>query len=198
ISNADFQSILDRYEPGVPDKLKSLDQKRLHDVPALLSERRKTNDAHLTKDEVLTLVDWKLSHGTFRPRLRALVASNPSISSATREAFALLSPPSAPSSSSIDAALARLTKLSGVGPATASLLLSTFAPDSVPFMGDEVVRWLAWGAEGRGREGPWGRKLKYDVKEYRALVPQVREVAERLGRGVREVECVAWVLGKEA
>ena len=47
--------------------------------------------------------------------------------------------------------------LRGVGPATASLVLSVAFPMDVPFFGDEVFEWLC------GGEGPEKRKLKYDV-----------------------------------
>jgi hypothetical protein len=53
--------------------------------------------------------------------------------------------------------------LRGVGPATASLVLSVAFPMDVPFFGDEVFEWLC------GGEGPEKRKLKYDVKEYKEL-----------------------------
>ncbi|GAM84253.1 hypothetical protein ANO11243_022470 [Dothideomycetidae sp. 11243] len=192
ISKSDFASIQSRYPSLVPSKLRILDNRRLHGIPSALATR---SPPSLTKAEVSELVDWKLSHGTFRPRLKALVESNSDIPLATEEAFALISAAAeTPQTQSVLAALHRLTKLSGVGPATASLLLSTYRPASVPFFGDEVFRWTMW--DGKGEV--WGRGIKYSVKEYGELLGRVREVADQLGVGVREVECVAWVLGREA
>ena len=83
-------------------------------------------------------------HGTFRPALLALVRSNPSsqIESTTRRAFSTLDPISPLP------ALKILTELKGIGPATASLLLSVFDPEAVVFFSDEVFRWLMWEEEG--------------------------------------------------
>ena len=80
-----------------------------------------------------------------------------------------------------------MTALKGVGPATASLFLAVAEP-RVPFFSDEVFRWTV---------GDWGRGIKYSPGEYGELIGRVRAVADRLGVEVGEVECVAWVLGKE-
>jgi hypothetical protein len=95
------------------------------------------------------------------------------------------------------AALKKLTELKGIGPATASLLLSVGKPDEVPFFSDELFRWCVWDEE--GSPGGWQRKIKYNVKEYEQLVEGVRALRERLGGKVIavDVEKVAWVLGRE-
>src|SRR5207248_1086630 len=82
-----------------------------------------------------------------------------------------------------------LTKLPGVGPATAALLLSVRDPDRVPFFADEVFWWVCCGGE-------WGKKIGYTVKEFAQVVEGVREVSKRLqGRSAMEVEKVAWTVG---
>jgi hypothetical protein len=148
-------------------------------------------------------------HGTFRPKLLQLVQSNPEdvIQSTTKEAFSKLTsgkPPMAP--------LKKLVELKGIGPATASLLLSVYDPDSTPFFSDEYVcilppssqaanvpsrlfRWAMWDEPGGGG---WKRGIKYNAKEYEQLVENVRELVKRLGVKAVDVEKVAWVLGKEA
>jgi hypothetical protein len=85
--------------------------------------------------------------------------------------------------------------LKGVGPATASLLLSIAKSDSIPFFSDELFRWCVW--DEPGSPGGWQRKIKYNVKEYGMVVSKVDELMERLGVRATEVERVAWVLGKE-
>lgn len=60
ISQDDFDDILSRYPETVPSKLAELEHQRLSVIPARLSERKTKGKAHLTKDEVATLVDWKL------------------------------------------------------------------------------------------------------------------------------------------
>ena len=53
-----FDTLLKRYPNFVPEKLSKLDQERYNTIPGVLRER--TGSVWLTKDEVATLVDWKL------------------------------------------------------------------------------------------------------------------------------------------
>jgi hypothetical protein len=52
-----FNTVLARYPTAVPDKLRALDTQRYVAIPAAVAARA---DAHLTKEEVVTLVEWKL------------------------------------------------------------------------------------------------------------------------------------------
>ncbi|KAF2035383.1 hypothetical protein EK21DRAFT_53876 [Setomelanomma holmii] len=195
-----FNDVLDRYPPAAPEKLRDLDAQRYDTIPTTFAQRvASIEEAHLSKDEVEKLVEWKLKHGTFRPKLLGLVQSNSSsaIDSTTRAAFDLL-PGGKPNTKDILAALKKLAELKGIGPATASLLLSVAAPDSVPFFSDELFRWCMW--DEQGSPGGWQRKIKYNNKEYEELVPKVQALRKRLGEKVRalDIERVAWVLGNEA
>lgn len=98
-------------------------------------------------------------------------------------------------------AVKALTKLKGIGPATASLILSCYDPEKVPFFSDELFRYSLWKrADGQG----WDRSIKYNLREYKQLVERVREIRERLqeehGRsvGALDLEKVAYVLAKDA
>lgn len=97
--------------------------------------------------------------------------------------------------------LPTLTKLKGIGPATASLLLSAFSPDEIPFFSDELFRWCCWDADAGkgGKGGGWKRQIKYQPKEYAEIVSVVRSLRLRLGTDLRAVDAekVAYVLGKE-
>ncbi|OCK77410.1 hypothetical protein K432DRAFT_333939 [Lepidopterella palustris CBS 459.81] len=194
ISLASFNTILSRYPSTVPPKLHDLDELRFNIIPQTLAKRREALDAFLDKAEVEGLVEWKLKHGTFRPKLLALVSSNTSseIVQATTASFAAYeSDPSAPV-----AASKPLLKLRGIGPATASLVLSVYSPDTIPFFSDELFRWVMWdegGTKGRG----WERKIGYTAKEWEEVIQRVGEVRERLGVSAGECERVAWVLGRE-
>ena len=98
-------------------------------------------------------------------------------------------------------ALNILIKLRGIGPATASLLLSVFDPDTAPFFSDELFRWCFF-EDGKGHG--WDRDIKYNVKEYLELFDKVQQFRERfIKQSKREVaavemEKVAYVLGKLA
>ena len=148
-------------------------------------------------------------HGKFRPRLLDLALSNSpeQIKSTTSRAFQLLSTEDAAQTTTMPA-LAELITLKGIGPASASLLLSVYAPAEVPFFSDEAFRWIMFDepVSGKGGRG-WDRGIKYDKKEYEAYSVRVREVVERLRAGngengesrigAKEVEMVGWVLGLE-
>lgn len=68
----------------------------------------------------------------FRPRLLDFVSSldEDLVKSSSQKAFQSLP--------DISKAVSELTVLKGVGPATASAVLASYAPDVTPFMSDEV------------------------------------------------------------
>lgn len=82
-----------------------------------------------------------------------------------------------------------LTKLKGIGPATASLLLAVHYPNEVPFFSDEAYYWLC--NEGKAES------LKYTMKEYEALISASKKLMEKLDVSALQVEKVAYVLLKE-
>ncbi|KAK6440942.1 hypothetical protein LTR95_002836 [Oleoguttula sp. CCFEE 5521] len=190
VDKSTFNSLLEQYPTCVPDKLKSLDEHRFNGLPTVLAERKAEGKVYLSKEEVATLVDWKLSHGTFRPSLKGLVLQNSPefVLEVTTDGL------SASSDDHLEARLKTLCKLKGIGPATASLLLAVNDPEGVPFFSDELFQWAFWKDETAGR---WDRKLKYTPKEYRELVARVAELRFRVaGVSAAEIEKVAYVLGK--
>lgn len=134
------------------------------------------------------LLTWTICsrHGKFRPTLMNLVSSNDasSVASTVQEAFKGYK-----SSSDIAACLAALCKLRGIGPATASLLLSIYDPTKVLFFSDEAFWWLCCG----------GQKdtIKYNNKEYEILRSKAAKLVKRLGVQATEVEKVAYVAMKK-
>lgn len=115
-----------------------------------------------------------------------LVSSNDASSAAStvQEAFKGYK-----SSSDIPAGLATLCKLRGIGPATASLLLSVYDPTKVLFFSDEAFWWLCCG----------GQKdtIKYNNKEYELLRSKAAKLVKRLGVEATDVEKVAYVVMKK-
>lgn len=192
VSRVDFNNILARYQDAVPAKLHDLDKLRFESIPEKVAQRKKEFDAFLEKEEVESLVEWKLKHGTFRPKLLSLVSSNSAsdLRGTTGYAFGYCQEnPSNP----VEAAKI-LVKLKGIGPATASLLLSVYKPDAVAFFSDELFRWVHW-EEGKGKG--WDRKIGYTMKEYQSLCKEVEKVRARLDVPAVEIEKVAWVLGRK-
>jgi hypothetical protein len=57
ISLSTLRDVLSRYPATVPEKLRELDTRRYDTIPAVVAARE---TKYLTKDEVVTLVEWKL------------------------------------------------------------------------------------------------------------------------------------------
>ncbi|OTB19227.1 hypothetical protein K445DRAFT_72774 [Daldinia sp. EC12] len=196
ISLGQFRKLLGRYPSFIesisltkgakPDQktLLELDRFRYHD--AITTYRLEESKRSMTLDDVKTLVDWKLRHGKFRPTLMKLVSSNDDafVESTIREAIDEYR-----TSLDTSKALSTVTKLKGIGPATASLLLSVHDPHSVIFFSDEAFYWLCC----NGQKSP----IKYNVKEYQELSTAGQELAKRLGVDAVDVEKVAYVLINE-
>ncbi|KAI0911108.1 hypothetical protein F4823DRAFT_327965 [Ustulina deusta] len=151
-------------------------------VEAFQSKQPKRQMGH---DDVKTLVDWKLRHGKFRPTLMKLVSSNDGevVRKTIQEAMAQYW-----LDGNIAKAMDAIAKLKGIGPATASLLLSIHDPERVIFFSDEAFWWLCCG----GQKLP----IKYNAKEYRQLNIAADKIAKRLQVGATEIERVAYVVMK--
>jgi len=97
--------------------------------------------------------------------------------------------------------MSTLTKLRGVGPATASLILSCYHPAGAPFFSDELYRYAHWQD---AKNGGWDRKISYTMKSYNSLYEKVHAMQERIkhesGNDIRaiDIEKVAYYLGKSA
>jgi hypothetical protein len=115
------------------------------------------------------------------------------IKSLTQDVFADYSSSKVPDRPGL---VAKLAKLRGIGPATASLILAVYDSDSAIFFGDEVFRWLCWSEPQKGASG-WGRKIAYNASEYKTLDKLASTLTARLNVEAVEVEKVGYVLGKE-
>ena len=138
-------------------------------------------------------------HGTYRPKLASLVASNSDedLITTTKDAFAIYEADNDAYINSIQT----LTKLKGIGPATASLILSCYDPEKIPFFSDQLFRYSLWKrTSGQG----WDRKIKYNLGEYKEMFEKVKELKARLEKehgklvSVLDLEKFAYVLAKGA
>jgi len=88
---------------------------------------------YMTRDELLRVVEWKMARGVWRARNLALARTNSpeTVDEISRTALARVPDPQAP--------IAILSKLAGVGPATASAVLAASAPEVYPFFDDLVA-----------------------------------------------------------
>lgn len=124
-------------------------------------------------------------HGKFRPKLLSLVSSNaPTTVSQTLDFARNLYTTSKDARGTVRA----LAKLKGIGPATASLLLSVHDAQNAIFFSDEAFYWLCCG----------GKKaaIKYNIDEYAALSDEAQALSKRLDVSATDIEKVAYVLIK--
>ncbi|KAK5240505.1 hypothetical protein LTS06_012429 [Exophiala xenobiotica] len=80
-------------------------------------------------------------------------------------------------------ALNAVCKLTGIGPATGTLILNIFDPVHIPFFQDEMYAWFFPDTK--------AEKLKYTQKEYLQLLGAVRPVLQRLNVKAIELEKVS-------
>ncbi|KAF5903987.1 uncharacterized protein DAT39_006277, partial [Clarias magur] len=115
-------------------KLLELEKWYQDELPTAILAR---TEHFLTQPELVKLMEWKLTRGKFRPQLKQLIGSNSeeAVLHCTKKAFALLP--------DVQSAIAELSTLKGLGPATASAVLAAGAPEEVAFMADEVVESIA-------------------------------------------------------
>ena len=92
----------------------------------------------------------------------------------------------APSTTTLTAALEHVCKLTGIGPATGTLVLNIFDPSHIPFFQDEMFLWFFPNLK--------GAKLKYSQKEYMQLYEAVSPVLKNLEVQAVELEKAAYVL----
>jgi hypothetical protein len=129
----DWQRALDAYggvieRQGVP-KLPELDRWYRSDLPAAIAARQ---PALISHGELVRVTEWKMARGVWRQRNLILVRSNEAsaVDDTSRAAFARIPDPAGP--------IVTLSKLAGVGPATASAVAAAVAPEVYPFF-DELV-----------------------------------------------------------
>ena len=163
---------------------------------------------------MLTSLIQSRKHGTYgyRPSLAKLIDSNSpdEVRQITSSAFSIYNPTSL---SDVHKAITLLIELRGVGPATASLILSCYDPVAVPFFSEDLYRWLYWHVKNDKSDGTkkrkkgseltgWDRTMKYTAKEYRFLFEMASVLRERLnkasGKEIRaaDVEKAAYDIAK--
>ena len=158
-------------------KLEGLDKWYFEELPALVVERK---PPHLLPAELVKLVDWKLTRGKFRPRLLDFAKSHSkdTVVAATSKAIAALP-------KNLSEALEPLVALKGVGPATASAVLSAADPNT-PFMSDEALAVVLPPARNSSET--------YSAVRLENFVKLMRSKAKAVGGGFssRDVERALW------
>lgn len=140
--------------------------------------RDQRNPPHLLGGELNELMRWKLLKERFRPRLQQLIKSNPAalVKETTAAAFQLLE--TKISAESIKKSIECLNGLAGVGPATASAILSVRYPSSCPFMAEAAVAAAL-------------NSANYNMKDYLALTGALTEKVAVLNKSLASLQSLA-------
>lgn len=161
----DWERALGGYENVVARQevasLPELDRRVRDELPGVIASRE---PAYVTLDDFVLVTRWKMARGVWRARNLALVQGNDEeqVRETSREALAAVPDPRIP--------IAILTKLKGVGPATASAVAAAAAPQSYPFF-DELA----------ARQVPSLGPVKFTLPYYLAYAEALRVRAGQLG-----------------
>lgn len=131
-----------------------------------------------------------------------LVKSNSeeAVKATTTAAFSL--DLSAPEIALVEKAMNELIKLKGIGPASASLLLSVYNPDGLPFFSDELYHFVNETGSFSATKANRTAKIAYSKKEYKELYGKVQQLRDRIqndeGESVSalDLEMTAYVLAR--
>jgi hypothetical protein len=127
-----WRAALDAYPARVAardERLPELDAWYRDELPRAIAAR---SPSFVTLDELVRIATWKMKRGVWRGRNLALVRGNDAalVERLTRDAFSRPGPREP---------LRALEPLAGVGPATASAVLSPALPDRFPFFDEDVA-----------------------------------------------------------
>ena len=128
-----WEEALGQYEAAIRaldmKGLEELDRWYREELPLLVGER---TPPYITREELVRVTKWKMRRGVWRERNMLLVEGNDPgvVRQTTEEAFAAVPDPRKP--------VAIISRLAGVGPATASAVLAAHSPEVYPFF-DELV-----------------------------------------------------------
>lgn len=162
-----WRAALDSYESVVAAQksatLPAVDRWFREELPAAIAARR---TPHVTLDELARMAEWKMLRGVWRARNLALIRGNdPALVIETSTAALAARPhPTAP--------IKLLSELEGVGPATASGVVSAASPEIYPFF-DELV----------GAQVPRLGTVTFTLGYYAKYADALRARAVALGKG---------------
>lgn len=160
-----WRGALNRYAEVIVgqgvNRLPDLDRWYREELSPMLAQR---TPPYVTRDELARVTEWKMARGVWRQRNLLLVRSNEPamVEETSRDALARVPDPTAP--------IAMLSKLAGVGPATASAVLSAAAPAVYPFF-DELV----------AAQVPDLGKVDFTLRYYARYADALRARAQQLG-----------------
>mmetsp|Transcript_9862 Transcript_9862/g.24003 ORF Transcript_9862/g.24003 Transcript_9862/m.24003 type:complete len:217 (+) Transcript_9862:149-799(+) len=145
---------------------------------------RDSSKKSISKDELFTAVYWKFKVGKPRLALMNYLRSNSEESVQKHSTLAIDKARTDSEDDDYDA-IDELTKIQGVGPATASAVLSLVRPDRFAYMYDEVIECFL-------------PKRTYTLSTYIIVNNNCMNIASKLGKGwtTSRVATALWIAAK--
>ncbi|KAG7359728.1 hypothetical protein IV203_034826 [Nitzschia inconspicua] len=173
-----WQSVDELHDEDIVDRVKDL-KKVQQQYRALGDQLLRIDGASLSKKDLLLVVQWKFLVGKPRQALLKHLNANTEHSVQQHSTAAIQLARSIPTftagtndrsdaKAEIKQAIEALTNLHGVGPATASAVLSLVRPDVFAYMYDEAIESC-------------GLKRTYNMTTYLAVNEHCQSVADKLG-----------------
>lgn len=162
-----WEQVEGRYKEMIVQKgVKDLE--KLDDSCDRLGERLRTmKNPAISKDDLLEVVAWKFGKGKPRYALMQYLKANTEddVNQISLDSFVMAD------KEDVRGAINEMSKLKGVGPATASALLSLYRPQLFSFMDDEIIECLYNGKRG------------YTLAIYLEVNQKCCDLATKLGEG---------------
>ena len=174
-----YSSVIDQQGD---ERLSNLDRWYHGELRTTLLDRA---EPYILHEELEGIAGWKMRRGVWRERNRRLVGGNPPelVIELSRTAFAEVPDLRKP--------ITNLSKLAGVGPATASAVMAAYSPEVYPFF-DEVV----------AAQIPSLDEVDFTTKYYLVYAEAIRERAAELTAicshkswAPHEVDQALWAMG---
>ena len=178
LSTSRWNAALKSYE----DMLHKKGGAALVQLDSKLHTLANSNDRWVTKDQLMSVViPWKFGKGKPRNALKPLLQSNSdeSVVDCSKRAIKLVTAGVADDTNVekndlVKDSIDELCNLRGVGPATASAILSVYHPNQFVFMDDEVIEALYEGKRG------------YTLKIYEVVNERCGEICKELNSQVTD------------
>jgi len=167
-----LRSCSERVEKYGRSDLAALDSWFYRDLPLKLAGMP-AEERHISSGDLVKIIEWKLKRGTWRPKLLDFAKAVPEevIKEASQQAYRVAENASYSSDEEYvkccRTALEPLLKIKGIGPASASAIL-TASSSSFPYFSDEAM------------ELALSKKKDYTVKRYIEYILAVRGKAREL------------------
>lgn len=138
---------------------------------------------HLTKNDLVKIMEWKISHSKWRPLLKGIKTNKDGlVKSCTKEAFDAMRTYDGTNPDALQSAIDALGKLKYVGPVTATAILAPVYPQHVAYACDEALEALGF------------KRTVRSSKQLMLFLTKAKEVATSYGVTPLDLSDALWTV----